>query len=76
MADPNEIAALKASFKGVMATADALGAVRERLDALGASGEVDPATLEDLRRLSAAHAAASQALRGLVETMIRRREAG
>ena len=76
MADANEMAALQASFKGAMATADALGALRERLDALGANGDVDPATLEDLRRLSAAHAAASHALRGLVETMIRRREGG
>lgn len=74
MADPSELEALKASFRGAMATADALAAVRDRIEATGPGGEIDVATLELLGRVTAAHAIASSALRGLVVTMIRRRE--
>jgi hypothetical protein len=76
MADANEIAALKASFRGAVQTAEALGALRATVEALDPAAEVTPENLEALARLSAAHAIASNALRGLVVTMLNRRGAG
>jgi hypothetical protein len=76
MPDVNEIAALKASFRGAVATADDLSALKERIEALDAHGEISAADLEDLARVTAAHAIASAALRGLVNTMRSRRSAG
>lgn len=76
MGDPNEIAALKASFRGAIATAAALEALRARIEALDGSVEMDVAELEDLARVTAAHAIASNALRGLVVTMLTRRGGG
>jgi hypothetical protein len=76
MADANEIAALKASFRGAVQTAEALGALRATVEALDPAAEVTPENLEALGRLSAAHAIASNALRGLVVTMLNRRGAG
>ena len=73
MTDPNEISALKASFRGAVATADALHAIRDRIEALDGHADVPPAELEELSRLTAAHALASAALRGLVVTMVNRR---
>jgi len=73
MTDPNEIAALKASFRGALATADTLHAIRDRIEALDIHAEVAAADLEELSRLTAAHALASAALRGLVVTMVNRR---
>lgn len=75
MADPNETAALKASFRGAMATGATLAAITERIEALEGAEEVPADFLEDLARLTAAHAMASAALRGLVETMVGRRDA-
>jgi hypothetical protein len=71
MTDPTELAALKASLRGARATAATLDDLAPRVDPL--TDDPDDALLEDLRRLSAAHALAAQALRGLVETMLRRR---
>jgi hypothetical protein len=71
MSDPTEIAALKASFRGALSTAQTLAAWSERIDAL--SGDVSASDLEELQRITAAHALASAALRGLVDTMIARR---
>lgn len=73
MPDPTEISALKASFRGAVSTADALAALRERVERLDPSVEIDASVLDDLHRVTAAHAIASAALRGLVETMIARR---
>jgi hypothetical protein len=75
MSDPNEIAALKSSFRGALATAAPLEALRERVEALDPSADIAAGDLEELSRLSAAHAVASAALRGLVNTMLSRRGA-
>jgi hypothetical protein len=73
MADPNEIAALQASLRGALATADALQALKERIAALDTHAEIPASDLEELARVSTAHAVASAALRGLVHTMRERR---
>ena len=73
MSDVNETRALKASFRGAMETAASLAAIQERIDTLDDQAEIDPSVLEELARLTAAHAVASAALRGLVSTMQARR---
>lgn len=73
MTDPNEIQALKASFRGALSTAEKLAALSPRIDALDPAADVPAADLEELSRVSAAHALASAALRGLVNTMLARR---
>lgn len=73
MADPNEIAALKASFRGAVGTAQSLAALADRIEGLDAHGDINAEDLEELRRVTAAHAIASAALRGLVDTIIARR---
>lgn len=73
MADSTEIEALKASFQGALAAADALAAVRDRVEKLDPQADVAAVDLEDLARVAAAHATAASALHGLVETMNRRR---
>lgn len=69
MPDSSEIAALKASFRGVLAAAESLSALRDRVASLGAVSDIPVGDLEDLARLSAANALAATALRGLVETL-------
>ena len=76
MADSNEIAALKASFRGALSTAAALHGLQPTVEAIDPAADIAPADLEELARITAAHAIASAALRGLVETMLRRRNAG
>jgi hypothetical protein len=76
MADPNEIAALEASFRGAVATAERLRALHGVIDNLDPHGDIAPAELDELARVTAAHAVASAALRGLVVTMLTRRGAG
>lgn len=73
MTDPNEITALQASFRGALSTADALLALKEKIEGLDARAEIAATDLEDLARVTAAHAVASAALRGLVNTMLARR---
>ncbi|PYR89286.1 MAG: hypothetical protein DMF84_25140 [Acidobacteria bacterium] len=73
MADSNEIAALRASMRGVRRSAEALAGMSERVEALDLQSEISDTDLDDLQRLSSAHAVAAQALRGLVHTMLRRR---
>ena len=73
MSDPNEIRALKASVRGAIDTAGALAAVQGKIEALDERGDVSAEDLEELARLTAAHAIASTALRGLVNTMQTRR---
>jgi hypothetical protein len=73
MTDTNEIGALKASFRGAVATAAALAALGERVEALDVHADVAPDLLEEIARITLAHANASQALRGFVATMQARR---
>jgi hypothetical protein len=73
MPDPNEIEALKASMRGVRRSAEALAGMSERVEALDRQSDLSDADLDELRRLSSAHAVAAQALRGIVHTMLRRR---
>ena len=75
MTDPNEIAALKASFRGAVGTAAALAALTERIDTLDPAADVSPEILDELSRVTAAHAMASAALRGLINRMLARRGA-
>ena len=69
MADPNEIDALKASMRGTLSAADVLRSLHAKVDALDALAGITPEDLEELGRVTLAHAVAAQALRGLVETM-------
>lgn len=76
MTDPNEIAALKASFRGALATAESLAGLKDRIESLESHAEIGAEDLDELGRVSAAHAIASAALRGLVNTIRSRRGAG
>jgi len=76
MADRNEIEALKASMRGALSAAASLGALKERIEALDPQAGVAAEDLEELGRISLAHAVAAQALRGLVETTMRNRQTG
>jgi hypothetical protein len=69
MTDPNGIEALKASFRGALSTADALAALRDKVMALDPASTVSPQDLDELGRVTLAHAVASQALRALVESL-------
>jgi hypothetical protein len=73
MADSNEIAALKASMRGVINSLQDLRLLADRVDALDPAVDVADADLDDLQRLSASHALAAEALRGFVRTMLKRR---
>jgi hypothetical protein len=73
MSQVNEFAALQASLRGAMATADALAQLAPRVEALDAHADISPTDLEELARVTAAHAIASNALRGLVNTILARR---
>lgn len=73
MTDPNEIAALQASYRGALSTAGALQALSSKIDALGPHADIAAEDLEELARVTSAHAIASAALRGLVNTMLARR---
>ena len=75
MSDPNEIRALKASFRGAIDTADALHALAQKVETLDEHGDIAAEDLEALERVTTAHAVASSALRGLVNTMQARRTA-
>ena len=69
MADPNEIEALKASMRGALSAAASLASLKQKVEGLDTHDGIAPDDLEELARLSLAHAVAAQALRGLVETM-------
>jgi hypothetical protein len=75
MSDVNEIRALKASLRGAIDTAQTLAVVQEKVAALDDHAEPEAALLDELARVSLAHAVASHALRGLIDTMLKRREA-
>lgn len=76
MPDGNAIRALKAALLGAIDTAAALEGVKSRVMALDPNSDIAPDDLEELARLTLAHAVASQALRGLVELLRTRREVG
>ena len=73
MADLTEIEALKASLRGARAAAAALDAVAARIEPIDPHVDVGDADLDELQRLTLANAIAAQALRGLVESMLKRR---
>ncbi len=73
MADLTEIEALKASMRGARTAADALAMIATKVEAADPHVAVPDADLDDIQRLTLANAIAAQALRGLVETMIKRR---
>jgi hypothetical protein len=75
MADPNEIGALKAAFQGALGTAAGLEALNDKVVSLDPHHDIGAEDLEALARATLAHAIASQALRGLVDTMRARRGA-
>jgi HAMP domain-containing protein len=69
MADSNEIEALKASFRGALGTAAALAALEDRVLALDPRADIPAEDLDELGRVTLAHAVSSQALRGLIESI-------
>ena len=73
MADLTEIDALKASLRGARSAAAALDDVAARVGQTDPKLDVAETDLDDLQRLSLANAVAAQALRGLVESMLKRR---
>jgi hypothetical protein len=73
MTDSNEIEALKASFRGALSTAAALAAVEGRVLALDPRAEIPGEDLDELERVTLAHAVSSLALRGLIESIRARR---
>jgi hypothetical protein len=75
MTDPNEISALKAAYRGALGTVEALAKLATRIEALDPQRDIAPDVLDELSRITAAHALASAALRGLVNTMLQRRGA-
>ena len=75
MADSNELDALKAAFRGALSTTAALEALTDRIASLDRDHDIGAEDLEELARMTLAHAVASQALRGLVESMRARRAA-
>jgi hypothetical protein len=68
-----EVEALKASMRGARRSAEALQELGDRVEVLDSRAEIPENELEDLRRLTSAHALAAQALRGLVQTILKRR---
>jgi hypothetical protein len=73
MVDLTEIEALKASLRGARNAAVSLDDVASRLEAADVRSDVADADLDELQRLTLANAIAAQALRGLVESMLKRR---
>ena len=73
MTDSNEIEALKASFRGALSTAAALAALEDRVLALDPRADIPAEDLDELGRVTLAHAVSSQALRGLIESIRARR---
>lgn len=74
MADVTEIEALKASLRGARNAAAALTEVAARVDAVDPrQSDVPESDLDALQSLTLANALAAQALRGFVESMLKRR---
>jgi hypothetical protein len=73
MADVTEIEALKASMRGARNAAGDLVDIGVKVEAVDPHADVADHDLDELQRLTLANAIAAQALRGLVETMLKRR---
>lgn len=73
MVDLTEIEALKASMRGARATVGNMADIATRVEGIAPHADVPVAELDELQRLTLANAIAAQALRGLVETMLKRR---
>ena len=73
MADVTEIEALTASMRGAQAAAAHLADIGLKIEAVDSRADVSDPDLHELQRLTLANAIAAQALRGLVETMLKRR---
>jgi len=73
MADVTEIEALKASMRGARSAAGQLTDIAVKVEAVDPHTDVSDHDLDELQRLTLANAIAAQALRGLVETMLKRR---
>ena len=73
MRDSNEIEALKASFRGALSTAAALAALEDKVLTLDPRADIPAEDLDELGRVTLAHAVSSQALRGLIESIRARR---
>ena len=74
MADVTEIEALKASLRGARNAAAALADVDTRVDAVDPrQADLSESDLDALQNLTLANAIAAQALRGFVESMLKRR---
>jgi len=73
MPDLTEIEALKASLRGARRTSEALSDVTARTESADPRADVPDSDLDELHRLALANAVAAQALRGLVEAMLKRR---
>ena len=74
MADMTEIEALKASLRGARNAVAAFAEVAKRVDAVDPhQSDVPENDLELLQSLTLANAIAAQALRGFVESMLKRR---
>jgi hypothetical protein len=76
MTDPSEITALKAAVRGAVHTASLVSGLADRVEALDAHGELDGSLVDELSGVTTAHAVASAALRGIVETIVARRGSG
>ena len=76
MTESNEIEALKASLRGALSTADTLAVLTDKVMALDPVAGISSEVLDELGRVTLAHAVSSQALRGLIERMRRRRDQG
>ena len=73
MADVTEIEALKASMRGARSAAGHLADIAVKVEAVDPHTDVSDHDLDELQRLTLANSIAAQALRGLVETMLKRR---
>jgi hypothetical protein len=76
MSEVGAVNALKAAFRGTLRSGEALGPLRERVEALTESEGADATLLEDLARVAAGVALAAAALRGLSETLSQRQSTG
>ena len=73
MTDVSEMEALKASLRGALSTGETLVALKDKVAGFDTHGGIAPEDLDELARVTLAHAVAAQALRGFVVTMRNRR---
>ena len=73
MTDPGEVEALKAAMRGARQTGDRLRELSARVEVLDSRTEIPRSGSRGSAAATSAHAMAAQALRGLVQTILRRR---